>query len=77
MPVILFMFLCPFLYFQNRGVLLSHLRFVSKEAGLSEHSVNLFFSGWKLEHKILFINEIELPLLLSLSLAGRVHLFLP
>lgn len=40
-------------------------------------TLNLFFSGWKLEHKILFINEIELPLLLSLSLAGRVHLFLP
>lgn len=50
---------------------------MSKAVELSEHSVNLFFSGWKLEHKILFINEIELPLLLSVRLAGRVHLFLP
>lgn len=35
-----------------------------KEVELYEHSVNVFFSGWKLEHKILFINEFELPLLL-------------
>lgn len=58
LPVILFMFLCPFLhYLQNSAILLSHLWFVSKEVELSEHSVNLIFSGLEWEHKIVIISD--------------------